>query len=89
MISVLRFVGVLLAGLLVKSVNCLMAVSATGSRPLDKRLLPGEEGVAVTTCTQECLLAGSAPRPALGASQPPPRCCKRLTCWDLPHIKFH
>ena len=40
MISVLRFVGVFLAGLLFVSVSCLIAVSATGSKPLGIWLSP-------------------------------------------------
>lgn len=40
MISVLLFVGVFRATLEADSVSCRMAVSATGSRPLDRRLLP-------------------------------------------------
>lgn len=40
MISVLRFVGVFLMVLLFVSVSCLIAVSATGSKPLGTWLSP-------------------------------------------------
>lgn len=43
MISVLLFVGVFLATLVADSVSCRMAVSATGSRPLDRRLLSEQQ----------------------------------------------
>lgn len=43
MISVLLFVGVFHATLEAESVSCRMAVSATGSRPLDRRLLPAQQ----------------------------------------------
>lgn len=42
MISVLLFVGVFRAILDADSVSCRIAVSATGSRPLERRLLPGK-----------------------------------------------
>ena len=43
MISVLRFVGVFLAGLLFVSVSCLIAVSATRSKPLGIWLSPEQK----------------------------------------------
>lgn len=43
MISVLRFVGVFRAALDADSVSWRMAVSATGSRPLERRLLSEQQ----------------------------------------------
>lgn len=43
MISVLLFVGVFRATLAADSVSCRMAVSATGSRPLERRLLSAQQ----------------------------------------------
>lgn len=43
MISVLLFVGVFRATLEADSVSCRMAVSATGSRPLERRLLSEQQ----------------------------------------------
>ncbi len=43
MISVLLFVGVFRATFAADSVSCRMAVSATGSRPLDRRLLSEQQ----------------------------------------------
>lgn len=45
MISVLLFVGVFRAALEADSVNWRMAVSATGSRPLERRLLSEQQNI--------------------------------------------